>query len=451
MSGTPETTPPETPPESKRDEALEELVERVKRAPRRVPAFMRYLADLPRALDNLRAQKTRTVLTALGIVFGVGSVIGMLAISAGAKEESLSFIEGLGVRNILIDSIPASSPEEMQQRRRSSPGLTERDVRILQANVESLEMISTRRTLHPARVLPKPSQSIPSMVGVRPSYATIHNLRVIDGRFFTAKEDSESAAVCVLGERAKVSLLGYGPGAVGKYVKVNDTWLEVIGVLAGSTDSGSSGGAEDRNNTILVPFNTFQYRFWDMSAFLKDDLDGVDLRLKPGADSVRAAEIVTAILNSTHRNVEDFTVTIPAALLAQQQKTQTIFTYVMVAIAAISLLVGGIGIMNIVLATVLERTREIGIRRATGARRSDIVRQFLAESVLISVGGGALGIGFGLGISWLIARTAEWKTIVTPLSVAIAFSVSVAVGVVFGIYPAMKASKIDPIEALRYE
>ncbi len=438
----------------KSDVALENLMHKVKKPVRHVPMIFRYLSDLPRAFDNLRAQKTRTVLTALGIVFGVGSVIGMLAISAGAKEESLSFIEGLGVRNILIESVPATSPEEMQQRRRSSPGLTERDVRILEANVDQLEMLSPRRTLHPARVLPKPSQSMPNLAGVRPTYSTIHNMRIVDGRFFTPREDEDSAAVCVLGERAKVSLLGYGPGAVGKYVKVNDTWLEVVGVLGSSVDSGpagAGGASEDRNNVVLVPFNTFQYRFWDMSAFLKDDLDGIDLRLKPSADSVRASEVVTAILNSTHRNIEDFTVTIPAALLAQQQKTQTIFTYVMVAIAAISLLVGGIGIMNIVLATVLERTREIGIRRATGARRGDIVRQFLAESVLISVGGGALGIGFGLGLSWLISRMAEWNTIVTPISVAIAFSVSVAVGVVFGIYPAMKASKIDPIEALRYE
>jgi putative ABC transport system permease protein len=295
---------------------------------------------------------------------------------------------------------------------------------------------------------------VPSLSGVRPTYSTIHNLRIVEGRFFTPNEDAQSAAVCVLGERAKVSLLGYGPGAVGKFVKVNDAWLEVVGILGAGIDSGppgTGGAAEDKNNIVLVPFNTFQYRFWDMSTFLKDELDGVDLRLKPNADSVRAAEVVTAILNSTHRNVEDFTVTIPAALLAQQQKTQTIFTYVMVAIAAISLIVGGIGIMNIVLATVLERTREIGIRRATGARRADILRQFLAESILISVGGGILGVGFGLGLSWLIARTAEWKTIVTPISVVIAFSVSVAVGVVFGIYPAMKASKIDPIEALRYE
>jgi putative ABC transport system permease protein len=142
---------------------------------------------------------------------------------------------------------------------------------------------------------------------------------------------------------------------------------------------------------------------------------------------------------------------IPAALLAQQQKTQTIFTYVMVAIAAISLLVGGIGIMNIVLATVLERTHEIGIRRATGARRSDIVRQFLTESVVISIAGGLVGIGFGFLLSWLIAHTAEWKTIVTASSVLVAFGVSAAVGVVFGIYPAMKAARVDPIEALRYE
>jgi putative ABC transport system permease protein len=261
--------------------------------------------------------------------------------------------------------------------------------------------------------------------------------------------------VCVLGNRAKISLLGYGPGATGKYIKINDTWLEVTGVLApqvAASGPGAGPAGDDRDNLIFIPFNTFQYRFWDQTAFMvKDDLDGIDLQLKLGADSVRAAEVVTAILSSTHRNTEDFTVTIPAALLAQQQKTQTIFTYVMVAIAAISLLVGGIGIMNIVLATVMERTREIGIRRATGARRADIVRQFLSESVLISVGGGLLGIGFGMTLSWLIARTAEWKTIVTPSSVVIAFSVSVAVGVVFGIYPAVKASRIDPIEALRYE
>ncbi len=410
--------------------------------------------DIRLAFDNLRAQKTRTLLTALGIIFGVGSVIGMLSIGAGAREESLRFIEQLGVRNVLIDSRPATSEEELQQRRRSSPGLTERDVRILEANIDSLETLSPRRSLHPARVLPKPSADTPELLGVRPSYGTIHNLRTVEGAFFTPAQDASSAAVCVLGQAAKVSLLGYGP-AVGKHIKLNDSWLEVVGVLTETVPSTSGKGAggkmEDLNNIVYVPLNSFQYRFWDMSSYLKDPLDGIDLRLKAEADSVEVAKVVAAVLNSTHNNTQDFTVTIPAALLEQQKRTQTIFTYVMVAIAAISLLVGGIGIMNIVLATVLERTREIGIRRATGARRKDIVRQFLTESVMISTGGGLLGVAFGFFLSWLIARTAEWKTIVTPESVIVAFTVSVAVGVLFGLYPAVKASEINPIDALRYE
>jgi putative ABC transport system permease protein len=416
-----------------------------------IGTIRRYFSDLALAFENLRSQKTRTLLTALGIVFGVGAVIGMLAIGAGARQESLEFIEQLGVRNVLVDSRPATTEEELQQRRRSSPGLNERDVRILEANVDALESISARRSIHPARMLPKPPHDIPDLYGVRPSYARIHNLQVADGRFFDELDDAASAAMCVLGERAKVDLLGYGP-ALGKFIKVNDTWLEVAGVLGEQPESGGRSGAqvENLNNFIYIPLNTFQYRFPDNN-FLKDELDGIDLRLKPGADSVETASVVTAIINSDHHNVQDFNVTIPAALLAEQQRTQTIFTYVMVAIAAISLLVGGIGIMNIVLATVLERTHEIGIRRATGARRNDIVRQFLMESVLISVGGGMLGIGFGYFLSWAIARSAEWKTIVTTSSILIAFCVSAAVGLVFGIYPAMKASRIDPIEALRYE
>jgi putative ABC transport system permease protein len=410
-------------------------------------------SDITQALANLRAQKTRTLLTALGIVFGVGSVIGMLSIGAGAKEESLRFIEQLGVRNVLIDSRPTTSREEFQQRRRSSPGLSDRDARILRANIDALELLSSRRTMHPARVLPKPSRDVPELYGVNPAYSAIHSLHLAEGVFFSQSDDESSANVCVLGEGAKVNLLGYD-SAIGKSVKVNDTWLQVVGVLSeqlmtGSTNSGAS--MQDVNNIVYIPLNTFQYRFWDTSASMRDDLDGIEIRLRPSADSIEVAKVVTAVLNSTHHNTQDFSVTIPAALLAQQQRTQTIFTYVMVAIAAISLLVGGIGIMNIVLATVMERTREIGIRRSIGARRFDIVRQFLTESVLISVGGGLMGISFGFFLAWLIAQTAEWKTIVTSTSVIIAFGVSVVVGIVFGIYPAVKASRINPIDALRYE
>src|SRR5262245_23756869 len=183
---------------------------------------MSVFSDISQAAANLRAQKTRTLLTALGIVFGVGSVIGMLAIGAGAREESLRFIEQLGVRNVLVESRQATSREELQQRRRTSPGLTERDVRILEANIEALEVLSPRRSLHPARVLPKPGNELPELYGVRPSYAVIHSLRAAEGEFFGERDNHNSAAVCVLGERAKVALLGFGP-AVGKYVKVNDT------------------------------------------------------------------------------------------------------------------------------------------------------------------------------------------------------------------------------------
>ena len=415
-------------------------------------ALATMLWDLLSALQSLREQKTRTMLTGLGIVFGVGAVIGMLAIGAGARQESLRFIEELGVRNLLVQSRPATSQEEFQQRRRNSPGLTERDSRIIDANLEGLEMISPRKSLHPSRVLPKPAHGVPELFGVRPAYLGIHSMRAIEGRLLDDQDDAASDAVCVLGEAAKIEVLGYGP-VVGKFIKVNDTWLRVVGVLARRFSSSSQAAdvqMQDQNNVVYVPFNTFKYRFADMS-YMKDELAGIDVQLGNGADSVEAAKVVNAIINSTHHNTQDFTVIIPADLLAQQQKTQTIFTYVMVAIAAISLLVGGIGIMNIVLATVLERTHEIGIRRATGARRADIVRQFLTESVLISIAGGVLGIGFGFLLSWVIARTADWKTIVTTSSVLVAFGVSAAVGVVFGIYPAMKAARVDPIEALRYE
>jgi putative ABC transport system permease protein len=414
---------------------------------------MMVLSDVGQAFDNLRAQTTRTLLTMMGIVFGVGSVIGMMAIGSGAREQSLRFIEQLGVRNILIDSVPAASSQELQRRRQSSPGLTHRDARILRTNIDAIEAMSVRKTMRLATVLPKPTLDPPEMYGVEASYGVIHSLAFAEGGFFDDWMNQTSAAVAVLGQSAKVSLFGYEP-AVGQFIKVDGTWLEVIGVRTESLVENprrDPAAAPDLDNVIYVPINTFEYRFQDPGSGLKDELAGVELRLADGADSIEVAKVVTAVLDSTHRGTPDFTVTIPAALLAQQRRTQTIFTYVMVAIAAISLLVGGIGIMNIVLATVLERTREIGVRRSVGARRLDIARQFISESVLISAGGGLLGIGFGAFLARLIAWTADWNTIVTPGSVVLAFGVSVAVGVLFGVYPALKASRIEPIEALRYE
>ena len=219
----------------------------------------------------------------------------------------------------------------------------------------------------------------------------------------------------------------------------------------------SAGGAiegvpsQDLNNLIYVPLFAAMLRQDDSRTNMKDEIDGIYLQLGSSLDTVPTADIVRSLLNISHREAGDFSVIAPAELLAQQQRTQHIFDLVMVAIASISLLVGGIGIMNIMLASILERTREIGIRRALGARQKDVIRQFLVEAVLISLMGGLIGIGFGFGISRLIAWLAGWSTVTTFTSILLAFIFSVSVGLLFGIYPARKAARLDPVEAIRYE
>jgi putative ABC transport system permease protein len=257
----------------------------------------------------------------------------------------------------------------------------------------------------------------------------------------------------VLGQAARAGLFGAG-AAVGEYVKANEQWYHVIGVADTQvTAQADVAGlpAQDRNNLIYVPLQAAVLRTEDAYSYLKDEIDGIYLQLEPSADPVATASVVRGILDAAHKNADDFSLIVPAELLAQQRRTQRVFDMVMVALASISLLVGGIGIMNIMLATILERTREIGTRRAVGARRKDIVRQFLVETILISLVGGFLGIAFGVGMSRLIAWLAGWSTIVTPASIVLAFLVSVSVGLVFGVYPAMKAARLDPVEALHYE
>jgi putative ABC transport system permease protein len=237
-------------------------------------------------------------------------------------------------------------------------------------------------------------------------------------------------------------------------VKINDVWLQVIGVLSQQASGDTEiEGVEvvNRNNLVIAPLNTVMRRFEDNNSYLKDEIDGIYIRVKQDVDSIETANVVSAILTATHKDAGDFNVTVPAGLLEQKRRTQFIFSVVMICIAGISLLVGGIGIMNIMLATVLERTREIGIRRAIGARQADIIRQFLTEAVLISIIGGLIGILFGYTLSKLIAAAAGWQTDVTTASIAVAFGVSVGIGLLFGIYPAVQAAKLDPIEAIRYE
>jgi putative ABC transport system permease protein len=411
------------------------------------------LPEIYMGLQSLFVHKLRSLLTMLGMIFGVGAVVAMLSITAGAQKEMMSYIDLLGVNNIIIEAKEAVDRNELQSRRLISPGLTFRDYRAIMENVQGIDSATPRKRFKPLRVLPKTASEPPLLVGVEPGYLEINSLKVIEGRWFTEEDNRMSAPVCVLGESAKVNLLGYET-ATGKYVKINDTWLQVVGVLAQlATADTEVEGVEvtNRNNMVIAPLNTVMRRFEDNNSYLKDEIDGIYLKVKQGADSIETASVITAILASTHKDAGDFNVTVPAGLLEQRKRTQFIFNVVMLCIAGISLLVGGIGIMNIMLATVLERTREIGIRRAIGARQADIIRQFLTEAVLISIMGGLIGIAFGFTLSKLIASAAGWSTVVTTSSIVVAFGVSVGIGLVFGIYPAVQAAKLDPIEAIRYE
>ena len=411
------------------------------------------LPELKMGVASLFAHKLRSLLTMLGMIFGVGAVVAMLSITAGAQKQMMAFIDQLGVNNIIVEAREATDRDTLQVVRTISPGLTFRDYRAISENVPGLEAITPRKRFKPTKVMPKTAAEIPGLIGVLPNYEQINSLKMDEGRFFSAEENQASAAVCVLGETAKVNLLGYDP-AVGKYVKVNDTWLQVIGVMKPQAegDSDMEGvQAMSRNNLVIAPLNTVMRRFEDATSYLRDEIDGMYMKVKNGVDSIQTAAVVNALLSVNHKDAGDFGITVPAGLLEQKKQTQAIFNIVMICIAGISLLVGGIGIMNIMLATVLERTREIGIRRAIGARQSDIIRQFLSEAVLISTAGGLIGIIFGYALSQIIASAAGWSTVVTGSSIAVAFGVSVFIGLLFGIYPAVQAAKLDPIEAIRYE
>jgi putative ABC transport system permease protein len=416
----------------------------------RIPTF---LPELWMGLASLLAHKLRSLLTMLGMIFGVGAVVAMLSITAGAQREMIRYIDLLGVNNIIVEANEAVDRDTLMSVREISPGLTFRDFRAIEQNTPNVEAMSPRKRFVPTNTLPRTDQEIPQLIGVLPNYTQIYPLTLLEGRFFDNEDNLRSSPVCVLGERAKITLLGFGD-AVGKYVKINEVWLRVIGVMApqATAEADVEGlEADDRNNLVVAPLNTVMRRFEDNNSYLKDEIDGIFLRVRSEANPIEVSEVVRAILTATHNNAGDFSVLVPAGLLAQRQQQQFIFEVVMICIAGISLLVGGIGIMNIMLATVLERTREIGIRRAIGARQRDIVRQFLIEAVLISIVGGLIGIATGFGGSRIIAAIAGWSTVVTVTSIVVAFGVSVFIGLLFGIYPAVQAAKLDPIEAIRYE
>jgi putative ABC transport system permease protein len=417
------------------------------------PANTDFLPDLRMGLENLRAHKLRSLLTMLGMIFGVAAVVAMLSIGAGAQQEVMAFIEQLGVRNLIVEAREAPDSQALQKIRKLSPGLSFTDFRVIQANVEGIAAATARKRFTPSKLLPRPQADSPVVYGVSPTYVEIANLAMVSGRFFDEGETTAAAPVVVLGEAAAASLFG-ADDPIGRYVKVNEQWFQVIGVAGPqlTVQSDVAGlPAQDRNNLMYVPLYSAIFRLEDGQSQQKDEIDGIYLQMRQGSDIPSAAALLRGLLNVSHRNAGDFTIVSPAELLAEQRRTQRVFEMVMVAIASISLLVGGIGIMNIMLASVMERTREIGVRRAIGAKRRDVIRQFLIETTIISLAGGVLGVIVGVALSRAIGYLAGWSTIVTTTSIVLAFLVSVTIGLVCGLSPAARAASLDPVKALHYE
>ena len=412
-----------------------------------------WLPDLRRSIDNLLMHKLRSLLTMLGMIFGVGAVLSMLSIGAGAQQQVMAFIEDLGVHNLIVEAKEAADRNTWAKMRQQSPGLTFQDVRVIQSTVPGIDSLSPRKRFIPSKLVPKPQGDAPVVYGVATNYLAIGGLRLTSGRFFSEDEAASADPVCVLGDAARTALFGLDD-PIGRFVKVNEQWFRVVGTAgpqAVAQNDVAGIPAQDRNNLVYVPTAAAVFRLEDNYSAIRDEIDGVYVRVKPDVDVTTAAATVRGILAASHRGADDYALVVPAELLAEQQRTKRIFDIVMVALASISLLVGGIGIMNIMLASVLERTPEIGLRRAIGARKTDVVRQFVIETTLIAVIGGMLGLALGAAMSRLIASFAGWSTIVTPGSLLLSFSVSVLIGLVFGVYPAVKAASLDPVQALHYE
>jgi putative ABC transport system permease protein len=410
------------------------------------------------ALGGVSAHKLRSGLTMLGIMFGVGAVIAMLSIGAGAAKQAQALIDQLGVRNVLVQTRQLR-PDELREARKKSLGVSLRDADAIREAVPGVELVGPRLRVEPWRVQAGETKTDATLYGVSYRQREIVALPIGEGRFFDALDEKEHAQVCVLAAAVRRDLFAYGP-ALGKFVKVNDLWCEVIGVVADRTLGGgapgvSSGAGAVPNagkstaREIFIPVTTAQRKL--EHELLASPLDEIMVRLARGISPRESAAVIKTLLDGIHGGVDDYEIIVPEALLAQSRQTQGIFNIVMGAIASISLLVGGIGIMNIMLASVLERTREIGVRRAIGARRADIVLQFLVESFSISALGGIAGVAIGIGIARAVAIYAKWPTVVTASSLVLAIGVSMAVGILSGVYPAVRASRVDPIFALRYE
>lgn len=401
------------------------------------------------ALANLAGHKLRSLLTMLGMIFGVGAVIAMLSIGAGAELQAMQIIDRMGLRNVLVRDV-ARSDDELNEIRRKSLGVSLRDASIIQDGIPGVELAAPRVEVNVYKLMAQGARTEGSVIGVSWRHAELAGLEVQEGRFLDPIDESQHAQVAVIGPAVRRDLFGAGE-ALGAHLKINDVWFEVVGVLRDRGDSSSFQGVDIGTTAteIYVPVTTALRKF-DRDP-LAAPLDEIVVRLEPGVSPQASAVAMRRLLERIHGGENDFELVVPEALLDQSRRTQRLFNIVMGCIAGISLLVGGIGITNIMLATVFERTREIGVRRAVGARRSEIRAQFMIEAFAISSLGGLAGVIMGVAIAQIVAASAGWETVVTLGSVLLATTVSMAAGVVSGIYPATRAAELDPIEALRYE
>jgi putative ABC transport system permease protein len=441
------------------------------------------------AAEAVAHNKLRASLTSLGILFGVASVIAMLAIGNGAEQEILEQMKMLGVNNIVITPIieqkegkVQNDGNEKKQSKRFTPGLSYLDAEAIRSTIPDVGATSSEVVINSiiTRVGLHRSGKI---VGVDSSYFRVMNLHVAEGGKFTAMHFTSSAPVTVIGQGVK-SRFFTTSDPIGRTIKVGNQWLTVVGVLEDrkvSAQTAQQLGIRDANMDVYVPLPTMLLRYRnraevtqaEMEAAAKasnsgeadstetdeqraekrnyNQLDKIIVQVKNSEAVPAVAEVTRRMLQRRHNDVTDFEITVPELILQQQQRAKTIFNIVLGAIASISLIVGGIGIMNIMLASILERIKEIGVRRAVGATQKDIGAQFLSEAVMISLAGGIAGILVGTGLAGAIERAAKIHTIVSPISVVVAFGVSVAVGLVFGLVPASRAAKADPIVCLRYE